>query len=701
MNGFKISIALIGFFLSVPLFASESEFQDLNISDGKTPVVRNSDPAVARREDFISDGCEPELAAMAGEIVAGDVLPEISIRSVYSDPVRSPLRPSSTLSISTDVVDREEMEAIGARVVTDTIFFRPNVTVYSQGRKYRNMIYVRSETPAVVLDGASSGEDSRSLYTLPSETLDRIEIIRDSSALIYGRPGVGGVVNMTTRPIIDSTMMMIEGGTFATSNLHMNHSVKKENWGFSVDAQRSTTDGPSGMNSAEDTANFALRFQRYLRDDSYLKLNFQYDDIMRQIGNQTAPDTSTWTAAQKKQFAGQMANMSGWSFDPWNTIIANMEYHRNWTARKSTNFNFYRTDRNSTFRTLKGAPSGSDDITDGISVRHTMVSPDGDFTMRTGFQSEHWYCPTGKLYYTGKNDGAERRDYGLFIQGEKKLGSGWTVDAGIRRDHRHVITDSVSWGTNLKAVSDKWEDPVINWAAGIAREWQNVEASFRFGTGILKPMNSSATQDGSILRDEQQKQYNLGFLWKPPSGVRVNLNLFRIEKDDALVDDGTRMISAPGVVPQEWINTFRNDDLKSDGAEIDVQGEISRGLSLSLGYGIRNYSSSTNPSIQDLWPESNWNFGLRCERGRLKTAITTKYVSSFQGSRFLPVGLSLDLGDFVRTDITFDYLVNEDQSGEQRAYLVIQNAGDERYSTIPTYPDNGRKYLFGYKWLWR
>ncbi len=82
--------------------------------------------------------------------------------------------------------------------------FLPGITVTHQGRRYETFVNVRgSSSPVVLLDGAliSSGIfANRILYTLPFSAIDHVDVIRNSSSLLYGPQALtGGVINIVTK----------------------------------------------------------------------------------------------------------------------------------------------------------------------------------------------------------------------------------------------------------------------------------------------------------------------------------------------------------------------------------------------------------------------------------------------------------------------------------------------------------------------
>ena len=73
---------------------------------------------------------------------------------------------------------------------------------------------------------------SANLTEIPTENIERIEVMRGPSSALYGANALGGVVNIITKKAIDvkpRTEIGIEYGSFNTQSYKMNFSVKPGN----------------------------------------------------------------------------------------------------------------------------------------------------------------------------------------------------------------------------------------------------------------------------------------------------------------------------------------------------------------------------------------------------------------------------------------------------------------------------------------
>ncbi len=118
-------------------------------------------------------------------------------------------RPLSSATGSVAVLDREAIEASGARTVAELLRFVPGVDVTSGGtRGGLTTAQIRGGDPnftLVLLDGVPLNDatyqvgDAFNLEGLPALAIERIEIVRGPLSSFYGSTGLAGVINILTR----------------------------------------------------------------------------------------------------------------------------------------------------------------------------------------------------------------------------------------------------------------------------------------------------------------------------------------------------------------------------------------------------------------------------------------------------------------------------------------------------------------------
>ena len=117
-------------------------------------------------------------------------------------------RPLSSAAGSVTVIDREAIEASGARTVGDLLRLAPGVSLTTNGRGGFSAAQIRAGEPnftLVLLDGVPLNDstyqvgDAFNLEGLPTAGIERIEIVRGPLSSFYGSTGLAGVVQVFTR----------------------------------------------------------------------------------------------------------------------------------------------------------------------------------------------------------------------------------------------------------------------------------------------------------------------------------------------------------------------------------------------------------------------------------------------------------------------------------------------------------------------
>jgi iron complex outermembrane receptor protein len=121
---------------------------------------------------------------------------------------------------SVDVFDREAIEALPARSVTDIITRGMGVDLLARSPAQADLS-IRGgsfEQVLVLVDGVPVNDRQTGHFHLdvavPLDAVERIEILRGPASAVYGSSAVGGVVNIVTRRRIAEFSARAQGGSF-------------------------------------------------------------------------------------------------------------------------------------------------------------------------------------------------------------------------------------------------------------------------------------------------------------------------------------------------------------------------------------------------------------------------------------------------------------------------------------------------------
>lgn len=190
-----------------------------------------------------------------------------------SDIVVSSTKTKSTiddLPMQVTVITQDEIENSGATSIADILINDGGISIMTSGANEQR-ISIRGMKPSdtlYLMDGKRINGSFTDIGRLPSGMVERIEIIKGSSSLLYGSDAMGGVVNIITKKNSDA---------FA-GDIQVTHAKSKN---------------ASDVNIFANKENISVRlFSSYLKRDPYTK-NKITDLFVKQGSNFVSPSNLT------------------------------------------------------------------------------------------------------------------------------------------------------------------------------------------------------------------------------------------------------------------------------------------------------------------------------------------------------------------------------------------------------------------------
>jgi len=610
-------------------------------------------------------------------------LKEVKVKAEKEEtPVENPLLPAPSSRMTTTTITKEEIEAQHSKTVMDAMEFTPGASIHSSDRKYRKSITFRGESAEVLLNG-SRLVDTRSLYTLSASNIEKIEINRNSSSLIYGSSGLGGVVNIITKePEEFASTLTVEGGTNDSEFYRVDTGGRllKGKLGFFLSAQKDRYKGRSGDNTFNDMANFNGSLSYYFDDGSKVNIN-----VTREEGHFITSD-------YYRDYPEGYHLLTGMTFDPWKTTNAGVTILKKWGKNISTYINPYshrRTLRCKSVRLRGGEIRKYDSFVEdnawGVNFRQTFKFFDIN-TLRVGGQYDHWLAPHGKLYYVGTRNDTER--YAGFLQDEISLFDGkLELDGGVRWEQRHKNRYGAYWGRKV-SYSDVWDKHFTNYGFGVVYHFTpKFSSSFRFGTGTL-PKGDRATRSGEPLDDEERKKYDLGFEYLWSEYLSTRLTFFWVDQNNGIESDG--YVTLPS---GEFLDVYKNVDFRRKGFELELIGKITSNLRYFANYAFQYRENRTEDERDKGKPQHISSFGLRYDDGRIQANLTGKSESLAESSQG-PYPTTRNK-DYFRLNANIGYLFKY-RGIENKIYINFRNITDDEWQEHSAYTEYGSTILMGY-----
>ncbi len=215
----------------------------------------------------------PPLAAQSSDTTR--------LRDLVVTATRVPMARSS-VPAATTVIRGDDLRADGIHFVLDALRDVPGMTVVQNG-SYGGVtsVFLRggeSDDVKVLLDGVTlnrpgGGIDFASLTT---DDLDRIEIVRGPSSVLYGADAMSGVIELFTRhPSGGHAELAVRGGTFGTSDLSAGASTGSA-VSVSATGSRFGSDGSYAFNNGYLNSVGAMRFAIERGSAGQLAATFRY-----------------------------------------------------------------------------------------------------------------------------------------------------------------------------------------------------------------------------------------------------------------------------------------------------------------------------------------------------------------------------------------------------------------------------------------
>ncbi|MCB2192718.1 MAG: TonB-dependent receptor [Deltaproteobacteria bacterium] len=617
---------------------------------------------------------------------------EVSATRV-EEPANSPYHLPASSAASIWAIDHDQIMALEPRDIFDVLGYAPGVQVSFQGRKGMNFVsgrgggnFIGGTSYAFIIDGAYIPwtQSSRMMADFPVETIESIQVVRDTTTLTLAPlttlGGIGatiqGVIIIKTRKPSKSNQseLKVGYGNLDSYKAYVNNSGKNESAYYSLNYKKNHTDGRDDWNNGSDSDVILLK-GGYDKNGLTADASFYYDWASREIQRSTAV-SKTYGAK--------------WEYDPLDTLMATLNLAKQWNKSQSTSLGLYTGRINTTinYRTWVNSTYSSDDQEDNVvqaDLRHIIVSGKNNF--RVGAQAIWWDCPDGQLYY----EGFERKEqlYSGYIYDEYSLTKAWSVDAGLRADFRHISKGinkfSPTSVTPSDIINDDWAEPSYSVAAGTAYRFNPMwEASFRMSFVQQGSDDYLFTKDGQSLDSERQMRYEAGLVARIHPALQATFTAFLYDLTDM------KQVVGSVTVGEDVYNVYANADAIRDGFEVNFTGYL---FTTALNYGLSySYQRSDNDADDDAIPHHTASLRLGYRYNPFSVNLMARYVSEYNSNQFAVNNSYYEIGDFSRIDanVNYDFVVGKTQ---WRATIFGQNLTDEEYETRLGWKDVG--LLFG------
>lgn len=520
----------------------------------------------------------------------------------------------------------------------------------------------------VLMDGRPVNEEylgDVDLRLLPTDNIERIEIVRGPASALYGSNAVGGVINIITKSRTDKEIASLNTtvGSFNTYRTALSHGMQLKDMDYLVTAGELNTDGY--LANSDGTP------KNWQAQDTSLKTNWKLADnssLMFSAGN------SDGKAREENFIRGIAVN------------YLNLVYRNSWSIAGKADFTA-RLYRNGLDQELewKAFP---------FTGRYDQFS--------TGIQLQQSLRPVNKHLVTfgidaKKEDVLVREANGvideainsqaIYVQDEMTFGGAGSRaiigTVGLRYDRHEEFGGEVS--PRIGAVYHLNDRTALHLAVGKAYRAPSVSDMFLPTT----PYGPVTFEGNPNLKPET--------LWSIEAGADYKFNK----------DLSGRMTLSQSTLKDAW-DHMRDPDtiyrphnvtrMAVNAIEAEMKYQVIEPLGLFANYTLNNAvykEAESNPAIEgnrvEEIPLNRGNLGLRFQANNttvlnLKTAVTGPRYTDPENNR------ANKLGQYAATEISVMSEINKNSS----FFISVHNLFDRQYKEVIEYYQPGRWFEAGF-----
>lgn len=518
---------------------------------------------------------------------------------------------------SISVVTREEMDMKDPSTVKEALNYTPGVFATRGSSETLDVISIRGFTASTgantnqYLDGLKLQGDNYSESSMDPYFLERIELMRGPTSVLYGKSNPGGIVSMvskrpTTEPLKEVQFQM------GTDNLY------QTGFDFSdaIDDDGVFSYRLTGLGRSEDAQQTMVKSTRYAiapafswrpddKTDFTFLSNFQSDPDAGYYGwlprvgtvvpytdangNSHKLDTDFNEGEQDNRMSRRQQQI-GYSFahafDDTFTVRQNLRYTRlhtlytsvygnGFTAPTQINRAFVRSDEDLNSFTVDTQLQST--FATGA-VDHTLLTGVDYLRMRNDINADYGSANPLDMVnpqYGNANVNVNfpyavinrQEQTGLYAQDQAEWNH-WVLTLGGRYDFAKTSTYTRST-SSLSEINDQQ----FTWRGGLNYVFDNGVAPYFSYSESFEPVSGS-TKQGKPFDPSRGKQYEAGVKYVPKDmPVTVTAAVFQLTKDKNLTAD-----------PSDSAFSVQGGEIRSRGLELEAKAALTSNINLTAAY---------------------------------------------------------------------------------------------------------------------
>jgi iron complex outermembrane receptor protein len=641
---------------------------------------------------------------VSGQAMRPDLAPES---------IRNPYRVESSGRVGTEVMTREDIEALAPKDVLDLLDKAVGMNMTYQGRRSPFFLDERGGgNLTYILDGAVLPSNfNRILQKIPLAAIEQVQIVRGSTSLALGpsipvgASGSGsglntGFVIIRTRQPKDTegelSAFVEKADAQPTANGESLYA------GTRIGKSEAATGYVGGVVSRRDVPS----------KDSWF--DGQNADAKTFVGGISAGKFSLGVTAYRDEGRFEMqrgVTMTGaldsskWYYDPLKTTLTAWNASMAWSENQTTLLTLFDTkfnqqETNASFANATVTSRLFEEKTSGYSLRHNARF--GATLAQVGVQSteSEGFGPNTNTTYNNWRTSVD--GWSASVE-QSLLGDALVLDGGYRRDIKHIDWSAALTGnpsatqiaTALKADAGKDLAPARIFTLG--GRWRINELFALSGRYFAGDEGTNGdfnlvTASGAPLHAENQKRKELAIEANPVRYFRPTLTWF-----DVVIKNQKTASTATYLVNGQTYYYYTESDSRRRGLELLIKGDIAARTSYSIAWThmLDNETTSaglTSDALGISSPSNLYTARLSQAWESYRFNLSYKRVGPWSQSTS-PMGtVHANLGDYDRVDANAmrDFVFDGHKATVE---LYGRNLGNDKYATRYTtgyYYDRGR-----------
>ena len=189
------------------------------------------------------------------------------------------------------VVSKEDMDRHNALDVGEALKYLTGIQLSSSfapmGSDVLRIQGLASRYTLILLDGERVG-GRYPLTQVPTDMIERIELVKGPSSVLYGSDAIGGICNIITKALPKKPFLKVtlSYGSYDAKTLGITHGAKFKRFGYLVSAQGNRTAGEEGKRNWYNAENIFAKFgwERDTRNSWNIKGGYYNEDLSLRKG---------------------------------------------------------------------------------------------------------------------------------------------------------------------------------------------------------------------------------------------------------------------------------------------------------------------------------------------------------------------------------------------------------------------------------